>query len=190
MTIFDSNLKDYVIKWEMIGEYRPRITVIEMKIQNQDGLDLGKFKFELNEFRTDNFSVLDVDGNTVLEATQKWYWKSWFCLMDSQRKELGILKRKGIWKRLDVFLTMNKDEVLIAKSDRLQTGKINDTQDKIIAEFSTEKVKTGRGVLKAPLFKTTHNLKILDESYDRKVLIGFFSYILQNLLPHPEPKER
>ena len=188
MSLFDSGLKEYVIKWELIGEHRPDTGEIKMKIQNQDGLDLGKFRYEFNAIFGQKFSVLDLVGNTLLNTAQKKGWKDWFWLIDSQGKELGILERKETLELLDVFLNMNEDEVLIAKTDSDQEGQIKDTQDEIIAEFSTEEEKIGRGFSKAPFFRTTHNLEIIDESFDRKVLLGFFSYILHNMLPPPPPR--
>jgi len=187
LNLLGQNNKSYVIKWEVDGSAYLDLSTDWFKIENQDGTDLGNFRPAKGIISKELFSVLDLDDNLVIKVAKKSRWKSEEYLTDSQGNEIGIMKRKGVWKQSIFFLNMKKEEVLVARADSSnQTGKIIDTQDKLIAEFSIaiEEIKK-KGFFKKSLFKITCTLKILDESFDRKVLLCFFFYILIRLLPRP-----
>ena len=186
MNLLDPDIKSYVIKWEVTDIAYIDLEIDQFKILNQDGIDLGELRPGKGIFTKELFSVFDIDDNLVIKVAKKSRWKHVYYLTDSQGNEVAKTKLKGWWKRPIFLLNTNQDVMLTTKPDySMKTGKINDTLDKIIAEYSTEIEETKMRFFKK-LFKITSSLKILDEAYDKRFLLGFFFYVLTEILHKPD----
>jgi len=187
MSLLESDVKEYQIKWKVIASDICLEEGIKGNIQNHDGLDIGKFKIGNGIFSKGQFFIFDANYNLVIKDTLKSILSNEEYLTDSQGNDFGIMKTKGLRNRSCICLNMREEEILVAKVESSErTGKIIDTLDKIIAQFSIAHEEIKRGYFREPLIKITCNLKILDESYDRKFLLGFIFFILINHFPRPQ----
>lgn len=185
MNLLDPNISEYVISWEIIGWNGRLEQGIKRKIENQNKVEIGKF--DSGEKSGYHVSVLNDNEILTLKISAKPTWSMKIIVMDGQNKEIGIVKSKKRFRPKTFFLINSKDEeILISNIDfGKKTGEILNPHSKTIAEFSILQEKIKRGFLRENLYKTTCDLKILDEVFDKKSLLGFFFAIIDIIIPSP-----
>ena len=193
MSLLDLNNKEYVLNWETYFDYGIPGLGDKGLILNQDQSEIGGFLFTKNRLEGYSLSLFDKGGtidvsnskkNLSIVATRVGKWRRKIIrITDNENKVLGFARKKGIIDR-KIFFTNSQDHEILFSNPK--EGTILDLNDKTIAEYSLsqEKIKEGKGILKHILIKRKYKLKILDESFDRRVLLGFFSAILDHILPN------
>jgi len=189
MSLHDPNISEYVISWEIIGVNGRLERGIKGKIENQNKVGIGKF--DSGDIRKKGYDVSVLNDNEILTLkifTKSFsFWTKKIVVMDGQNNEIGIVKSKKRFRPKTFFLINSKDEdILISNIDfGKKTGEILNPHDKTIAEFSILQEKIKRGLLRENLYKTTCDLKILDETFDKKSLLGFFFAIIDIVITPP-----
>ena len=187
MSLLDPNISEYVISWEIIGFNGRLERGTKGKIENQNKVKIGKF--DSGDSRKSGYHVSVLNDNEILtlKIDAKSSWNMKIIVMDGQNNEIGIVKSKKRFRPKTFFLINSKDEeILISNIDfGKKTGEILNPHGKTIAEFSTLQEKIKRGFLRENLYKTTCDLKILDETFDKKSLLGFFFAIIDIVIPPP-----
>ena len=142
------------------------------QIQDENGIILGMIK---GDFVTYGCSLIGKGGKIVVKLRRKSLFKHDMFMEDSNKKIIGIVEHE---KEVVFLKNKNQDIVLTGalNEEKCQLYEISDTNDNLIASFSM----LDTGSLTQRWFKdwnTKYILHVHDLSFDRTVLLGFFSCI-------------
>jgi len=151
MSLLDSNIQNYIVD--------------SLNIIDNNGNKLGSIKTSL--WNSDKFTLVDSDKSTLLKTKKKRFgWKNKFQVTDASENLIGTFSEDLIME------DKNGSKILTGNipNEKDVPCKIYNNEGKSLAELTTKSSTSFRS-LRPP---ETWNLHILDLSYDRILLLGFF----------------
>ena len=192
MTLLNPNSKRFEITWvDMLFPDKKEIDVLE------DGKKIGIAKTVGSQWADLKFPFFDNNGSVVLTKRQKGTFSRGDYLDDGDGNHLGIATQPWFGKVAVVLKhtgqkirkkTNHGKEILTAFGKRscteFENYQIKDPNDNVVAKVSLkieEIPAQKKRFLKRSSTKYSCFMEILDEVYDRKILLGFFTLILVHL---------
>ncbi len=182
MSLFDPNITNYVLKWKGNEGLSLKLNA---EILKDDGTKLGKLetkgRFKKKTYLTDaDNSVLFAVSKSSLSLMAKYEVK------DSEDNHLWTVTQKALSRKKIMDMKNTNGDVILkfqGPSVLASDHQINSPDEKNLAIFSREQeyVKTSRWRGET---HNTCNLKIVDPSFDRKTLFGFFVCCLNSYLDY------
>ena len=182
MSLLDPNSRRYEISW-IDGALFPNKKGIDV-LEDEKQIGIEK-NVGFQGFKS-KFSFFNNNESVVLSAYQTRGGFSASEYLDNENGEhLGIVSQG---KEVAVLKDTNGKEILTAFGNRAFTEfenyQIKDPNDNVVAKFSMKIEKISpqkKRFLKRSSTKYSCFMEILDEEYDRKILLGFFCLILHRI---------
>ena len=188
MSLLDPNSIRYEISWidDQLFPNKKGIEVLE------DEKQIGIVKKVGFQAIKSKFAFFDNNGSVFFSAyqTRGGFSMSEY-LDDGNGEHLGIVTQPLSGKKVAVLKDISDKEILIAfgkrspdLSKQFENYQIKDPNDNVVAKVSLkieEIPAQKKRFLKRSSTKYSCFMEILDEVYDRKILLGFFTLILVHL---------
>ncbi len=184
MSLFDSKITKYIIKWGLFTHVNPEIFDGDKNL-------IGKMR--LSGIMNKKLLLLDSSDKIVLTANKKnLAITRTYEVKDEKNNQVGIVKSKSILNYMELVMKdSNSNQVLkmdilkpkwgryLAYLDRCEGFEINEPNGKKIAKVTTEDEdrKTELGKLEMSF---TWTMDVFESSFDRKVLLGFLISIFSS----------
>ena len=174
MSLLDLNTKEYFVNFEQSTFWIQASGIKHGIIENEKESDIGKFSIKKAGLGKHEIQITDLSDKLIIKATEKSTWSDKWEIKDFKNNIIGISDvKQNQW----VLLDKNEKKLLRFNQKGLQ-GEISELEGKVVPEFlSNEDVKKQGFKF---VTKHTYHLKVIDESLDRKILLGFFFTILIN----------
>ena len=160
MSILDSNREYYFLKWI--------IKFTDVQITDESGNIIGEIKHP-GRF-IDEWKLLD-NNNSIILTTYDPPWRNKITIKNVDKNVIGFVNYKLLsLKQKMVLKNEDKEVVLTQQMTKGSNFEIINPQGKKVAESTNEKGDRFFCIL-----------KILDQTFDRKLLLGFFIAIIASL---------
>ena len=170
LTLLDPNIKKYVLRWKGMTGW-----VGSKEVKDENGNTIGSL-VATTDFRSRQL-LLENDGSLLLTCEKRFLrWTPTFDIKDSKGNLLGVAKKKKFSFKAKMSMRDKNGKIILNFLGPLMMGgtcQITDGDEKNIAVLL---MGFDKGRWRAYLGLSNHNavLDILDLTFDRKILLGFF----------------
>ncbi len=170
LMLLDPNIKKYVVRWKAIAGW-----VGSKKIEDENGNTIGSL-VATTDFRFRQL-LLESDGSLLLTCEKRFLrCTPTYDIKDSERNLLGVAKKKKFSFKAKMSMRDKNGKIILNFLGPLLVGgtcQIIDGDGKNIANLLMGFQK-GRWRAYFGLADYEATLDILDLTFDRKILLGFF----------------